>query len=39
VGQGYLFAKPLMGQAFDHWRHTHQSKLLAARRQAAGQHR
>lgn len=39
VGQGYLFAKPLMGQAFEHWRHTHQSKLLAARRHAAGQHR
>ncbi|RUP24830.1 MAG: phosphodiesterase [Curvibacter sp.] len=39
VGQGYLFAKPLMGQAFEQWRLTHQSKLLAARRQAAGQHR
>lgn len=39
VGQGYLFAKPLMAPAFEHWRHAHQSKLLAARHQAAGQHR
>jgi diguanylate cyclase (GGDEF)-like protein/PAS domain S-box-containing protein len=39
VGQGYLFAKPLMGQAFEHWRHAHQRKLQAARQQAAGQHR
>lgn len=39
VVQGYLFAKPLMAPAFEHWRHAHQRKLLAARHQAAGQHR
>lgn len=39
VVQGYLFAKPLMAPAFEHWRHAHQSKLQAARHQAAGQHR
>jgi len=39
VGQGHLFARPLMGPAFEHWRHTHESKLLAAQRQAAGHHR
>ena len=39
VVQGYLFAKPLMAPAFEHWRHAHQGKLQAARQQAAGQHR
>ncbi|MDD0813995.1 EAL domain-containing protein [Curvibacter sp. HBC28] len=36
IGQGYLFARPLMGQAFEHWRSTHEAKLEAARKQASG---
>ncbi|MDD0839507.1 EAL domain-containing protein [Curvibacter sp. HBC61] len=36
IGQGYLFARPLMGQAFEHWRSAHEAKLVAARKQASG---
>lgn len=35
IGQGYLFARPLMGQAFDYWRSLHETKLAEARRQAS----
>jgi EAL domain-containing protein (putative c-di-GMP-specific phosphodiesterase class I) len=39
VGQGYLFARPLLGQAFEHWRRSHQAMLQAAQQQALGPRR